>query len=344
MESVDQLKQQDNALFREGNYEEACLKYLDALALDDKNVVLYTNLSQCYFLLGRYNESLDNAKKATQIDKTFAKGWYRTGAAYEALEKFPESIENYLEAVELLPPGNNFTPAQTTQRDECENSLKRVLPKIRDPLIMPYDVFTATARAHDLTVPQEDTRENRMKIINNPVFTTQPPFHALFIPDVPWSPIKEVTIADKGDRTPEILKLLHSKFYDSVTLHSEYQLVSVRDDKLWGVGFGRPHVSYEALMDDNAVSTRQLNERACQLLRRPETYGPILVMKTTMCKWDMDIFANPEAILCWEQVTEAELMSEKFTLMRAEWEKVKRGNANTLADFLGPDAQYINLG
>ena len=89
--------------------------------------------------------------------------------------------------------------------------------------------------------------------------------------------------------------------------------------KPYGVGVGRMHTSYEAFMDDNAVAKRPLNRRACELLRRPRTFGPILVMKTTFIKAHADSLGRSEDILCWEKVTEEELRSEQYKKLREEW-------------------------
>ncbi len=78
-------------------------------------------------------------------------------------------------------------------------------------------------------------------------------------------------------------------------------------------------------MDDFALSRRPLNRRASTLLRRPDTHGPILVMKTTFIKAkDSGYFGRTEDILCWEKITEAELKGEAFRKLREEWDAVQR--------------------
>jgi hypothetical protein len=87
-----------------------------------------------------------------------------------------------------------------------------------------------------------------------------------------------------------------------------------------GVGIGRMHTSYEAFMDDFALSRRPLNARASALLHRPDTHGPILVMKTTFIKTkDSGPVGRAEDILCWDRITEAELRGEAFKKLREEW-------------------------
>ena len=83
------------------------------------------------------------------------------------------------------------------------------------------------------------------------------------------------------------------------------------------------HTSYEAFMDDFALSRRPLNRRASALLHRPNTHGPILVMKTTFIKTkDSGRVGRTEDILCWEKITEAELKGNAFRNLREEWIRV----------------------
>jgi hypothetical protein len=79
------------------------------------------------------------------------------------------------------------------------------------------------------------------------------------------------------------------------------------------------HTSYEAFMDDLAVFRRPLNRRASALLHRPETHGPILVMKTTFIKSHPDAVGRSEDILCWDRLTEDDLRSPSFKALREEW-------------------------
>jgi len=91
----------------------------------------------------------------------------------------------------------------------------------------------------------------------------------------------------------------------------------------YGVGVGRLHFSYDAFMDDSAVFRRPLNRRASELLRRPKTYGPILVMKTTLIKSEPTRYAKSEDILCWDRLNEEDLRSDHYKRLREEWIRMK---------------------
>jgi hypothetical protein len=75
-------------------------------------------------------------------------------------------------------------------------------------------------------------------------------------------------------------------------------------------------------MDDNAIARRPLNKRASKLLHRPNTYGPILVNKTTFRESDSQL-GRSEDIICFERIDEKELLSQDFKDLRVEWVKAK---------------------
>ncbi|KAJ7680717.1 hypothetical protein DFH06DRAFT_427495 [Mycena polygramma] len=159
----------------------------------------------------------------------------------------------------------------------------------------------------------------------NPI-PTQPPrvessntkLLLLLIPQSQTAPLThhELPLGPGVDK--KIAALLGCSFVDSVVLHSEDQIAYAKK-KSNGVGSGNFHRSYEAWMDDNAVAARPLNQRACDLLQRPKTYGPIAVMKTKFIKSDADVVGKPSDIVCFEMIDEQELLSNSFKALRAEW-------------------------
>jgi len=195
--------------------------------------------------------------------------------------------------------------------------------KVMKPKTMALPVLMAMARAHDIPVPTPHTRSNMRTIQKavwyHPKFTTQPLLRLLLIPESQTAPLKQIELV-RGLRVKEdISKILGCTLSDSVVLHGE-DLIAYAKGKPNGVGIGRMHTSYEAFMDDSALSSRPLNPRASALLHRPNTHGPILVMKTTFIKTkDSGYIGRSEDILCWEKLSEAELRGEAFKKLREEW-------------------------
>ncbi|VDM29698.1 unnamed protein product [Toxocara canis] len=97
--SVSHLKQAGNEFFKEKLYEEAAAKYREALGridtlllrekpgepewveLDQQNVPLYLNLSQCFLNLGQYYEAAETASEALKRDEHNEKALFRRARA-----------------------------------------------------------------------------------------------------------------------------------------------------------------------------------------------------------------------------------------------------------------------
>jgi tetratricopeptide (TPR) repeat protein len=70
--SVTELKEDGNAKFKAGNYEEALSVYTDALHLGDikdtDKAVIYKNRSMCNLKLEKYKEAIDDASECKLLD------------------------------------------------------------------------------------------------------------------------------------------------------------------------------------------------------------------------------------------------------------------------------------
>ncbi|KAJ7141384.1 hypothetical protein C8R44DRAFT_245671 [Mycena epipterygia] len=314
---AEELKAAGNTLFASHDYRGAAAKYSEAIAVDSHNAVLYSNRAACYHALAQYENGLSDAQKATEIDPTYSKGWYRRAACEDGLGNYPESIESYQTAI--------TTASVPSQKAQCKTALESVQAKIMNPNTMSIDVMKALARAHDIRLPVSLNRDVVYRALStHRLFGTEPKIRLLLIPQSQTAPLTKYELAREPgvDVTKKIAALLKCRLTDSVVLHSEDQIAYAKGNST-GVGIGRLHTSYEAWMDDNAVAGRPLNQRACRLLHRPNTHGPILVMKTTFIKSDDSVFGKSEDILCFERVDEEELLSDDFKKLRAEWVQFK---------------------
>ncbi|KAJ7081779.1 hypothetical protein B0H15DRAFT_952799 [Mycena belliarum] len=123
--SSAELKAQGNARFKAEEFSEAVKKYtaaIEAASLEKDSskelAVLYSNRAACWlsmkwFALG-YLHAVNDAKKATQLDPTYAKAFARLAAAQEELGH-PESKENWRRALNALPE-TNLTQAEQAQK------------------------------------------------------------------------------------------------------------------------------------------------------------------------------------------------------------------------------------
>ncbi|OAX35056.1 hypothetical protein K503DRAFT_851394 [Rhizopogon vinicolor AM-OR11-026] len=118
-----------NELYKKQDFVGALVKYSDALALDDKNAVLYANRAACSHGLNKYLDAVDDAQLVTELDPGYAKGWSRLAAAWDALADWRKSADAWQKALNVLPT-TNLSPAQRQQRDQYRASLKAAQARI----------------------------------------------------------------------------------------------------------------------------------------------------------------------------------------------------------------------
>ncbi|KAJ8093018.1 hypothetical protein PM082_011339 [Marasmius tenuissimus] len=115
------LKDEGNKLFIAKNFDAAMGKYDEAIALDDRNPILFANRAACRLSLRRYMDAVADAAKATELDPNYSKAWARLGTAYDELRQFDQSEEYWKKALETLPRGN-LTEAELKQKEQYEKN------------------------------------------------------------------------------------------------------------------------------------------------------------------------------------------------------------------------------
>ncbi|PBK93708.1 TPR-like protein, partial [Armillaria gallica] len=116
------LKEEGNALFIQSNFDEALVKYTEAIELDESNAILWANRSACHLSMKRYLDSVGDSRKATELDPTYYKAWARLATAYDALKEYLPSSLAWQRALDTLP-AENLTSTQEQQREEYQKRL-----------------------------------------------------------------------------------------------------------------------------------------------------------------------------------------------------------------------------
>lgn len=70
---MEELKSKANAAFATGKNDEAIDLYTQAIALDEKNHVLYSNRSAAYAKSTKYEEALKDAEQCVALKPDFVK-------------------------------------------------------------------------------------------------------------------------------------------------------------------------------------------------------------------------------------------------------------------------------
>ena len=87
-----------------GNFPEAVQLYTKAIELLPDNSILYANRSMCHLTMGS-PDAVNDATVSVKLDPTYAKAYYRLGAAQYSIGAFQEA-KSALESGLQLVPGN----------------------------------------------------------------------------------------------------------------------------------------------------------------------------------------------------------------------------------------------
>eukprot|EP01080_Neovahlkampfia_damariscottae_P004405 gene4405-7780_t len=101
LEVSNDIKERGNELFLNGYYTIALKYYLLAFAYDQSNYLILSNISATFYKMNNFKDALQTATKSTEINPTFAKGYFRKGCCFEAMNQYKKSIIEFKKAYEL---------------------------------------------------------------------------------------------------------------------------------------------------------------------------------------------------------------------------------------------------
>lgn len=97
------LKDGGNHEFKMKNYERALALYSEAVSINDKGLLAYSNRAMCHIKLGRFYEAISDCDKAISIDSNYTKAYYRRAIANRQLYRFRNAIVDLEKVVDLEP-------------------------------------------------------------------------------------------------------------------------------------------------------------------------------------------------------------------------------------------------
>lgn len=103
MTLAEEAKKRGNEAWTSGDFAEAIKQFTEAIELDGKNAVYYSNRSAAYLSSGKIDEALSDAKKAVNLRPDWGKAYSRKGAALFWKKRYSEAIDTYRLGLEKEP-------------------------------------------------------------------------------------------------------------------------------------------------------------------------------------------------------------------------------------------------
>ncbi|CAB4476156.1 uncharacterized protein OCT59_018193 [Rhizophagus irregularis] len=101
VERAESHKVKGNTYFSKKDYDSATREYSEAINLNPRNVVYYTNRALCYLRLKKYDNVISDCKTAISIDANSVKGHYMLGQALTEKAEFDLAISHLQTAYDL---------------------------------------------------------------------------------------------------------------------------------------------------------------------------------------------------------------------------------------------------
>lgn len=125
----ESLKEAGNKALVAGKYDEALELYNQAIELskDAPNHIYYSNRAEVYLQLKKYEECLADCEVSLDINKEYAKSYFRKATALTYLQKLVEANETFKRGYELDPENKQYK--KMSEEVELEIYQDNILPE-----------------------------------------------------------------------------------------------------------------------------------------------------------------------------------------------------------------------
>ncbi|KAI8377693.1 uncharacterized protein BYT42DRAFT_571242 [Radiomyces spectabilis] len=93
--SAEDIKNQGNQQFKQGNYDEAVKLYTEAIAASPKTSTYYANRAAALTMMAKYKDAVSDCRMATELDPNNVKAYLRAGKCHLSLGNLEESGRQY---------------------------------------------------------------------------------------------------------------------------------------------------------------------------------------------------------------------------------------------------------
>jgi len=137
--NAQEWKEQGNGFLKNKEYEEAIKCYTEAINIDPKDHIHYSNRSVGYFNQGNFEKALEDAIKCVEVKPDWGKGYLRKGMAEFKLDKTEEAVESYKKGLELEPNNQQLKDNLKECEDIAKNPFAKNYSKLfTDPRTVKY--------------------------------------------------------------------------------------------------------------------------------------------------------------------------------------------------------------
>jgi serine/threonine-protein phosphatase 5 len=135
---ANELKDEGNKLLAEGSARCAVGKYTEAIELHP-TAVFHANRAAAFIKLEAYGQAGEDGSAAILLDPTYAKGYYRRGAAFIALGKYDDAHNDFYEVAKRFPKNKDArlqlkACVDAMKKQKVQEALSRTTPSLVDVL------------------------------------------------------------------------------------------------------------------------------------------------------------------------------------------------------------------
>ncbi|KAH3903318.1 Sgt2p SCDLUD_000944 [Saccharomycodes ludwigii] len=132
---AETLKLEGNKAMAARDFKLAVQKYTEAIDTLATNPIYYANRAAAYSSLKEYDNAVNDAKTAIQLDPSYSKGYSRLGFAQYALNKPEEAVEAYKKVLDL--EGDKATDVM---KRDYETAKKKVESSLQGDVAISKDI------------------------------------------------------------------------------------------------------------------------------------------------------------------------------------------------------------
>ncbi|QRV79112.1 protein phosphatase 5 [Ceratobasidium sp. AG-Ba] len=101
------LKDEGNKAFKQNHFEEAALKYGEAIGFNPFDATLYCNRAYMRMKIEQHGFAIDDATKAIALDPKYVKAYYRRALCYLSILQPQKAVADFKKTVQLDPKNAN---------------------------------------------------------------------------------------------------------------------------------------------------------------------------------------------------------------------------------------------